>query len=209
MELLLGTTILSSRSQDSASEDALVRRCRQQDAEAFGKLVDAYQHRVFGFVRRMLVDQEEAADVAQEVFIKAYQGFARFDGRSSVRTWLFRIAYNLCVDRARRAERTPPESRIEALAEDEQPLELPDYRWDPQALAMNEELASLVEQGVGSMSEKLRSVLLLHDREDLAYDEIARALDLPIGTVKSRLFLARAHLQQALGAYLRGEELNK
>src|SRR5438132_828895 len=107
MELAIEATVLKSRQQDSAIEIALVERCRKQDAEAFGRIVDAYQHRVYGFVKRMVSDVEEAADVSQEVFIRAYQAFARFDGRSSLRTWLFRIAYNLCVDRARRADRAP------------------------------------------------------------------------------------------------------
>src|SRR5437588_9961783 len=110
MELCLKTATLNSQ-HDTATELALVERCRRQDAEAFGKIVDAYQHRVYGFVRRMVSDTEEAADLAQEVFIRAYQAFGKFDGRSSLRTWLFRIAYNLCVDRARRVERTPPEAR--------------------------------------------------------------------------------------------------
>lgn len=205
MDLCFGATILSSHQQDLASELALVERCRKQDTEAFGKIVDAYQHRVFGFVRRMVADPEEAADVSQEVFIRAFQGLVRFDGRSSLRTWLFRIAYNLCVDRSRRAERRPPETRIEALAEEDQPLEFPDQRWDPELTIMNDELAAIVEAGLASMSEKLKSVLLLHDKEDLAYEEIAQALNLPIGTVKSRLFLARAHLQQVLSGYLHGE----
>jgi RNA polymerase sigma-70 factor (ECF subfamily) len=203
MELCIGAKILSSQS-DLATELALIERCRNQDADAFGKIVDAYQHRVFGFVKRMVPDGEEAADIAQDVFIRAYQGFVRFDGRSSLRTWLFRIAYNLCVDRARKADRTPQESRIEAADEDH-PLEFPDTRWEPESLLMNVELFAVVETAIASMSEKLRSVLILHDREDLAYDEIAQALSLPVGTVKSRLFLARAYLQQVLNVYLADE----
>ena len=154
----------------------------------------------YDFVRRMVADSEEASDVSQEVFIRAFQGLGRFDGRSSLRTWLFRIAYNLCVDRARKAARTPAETRIENAEEDDQTFEFPDSRWNPEEIVINDELMTIMEKGIGAMSEKLRTVLLLHDREDLAYEEIAQALDLPIGTVKSRLFLARAHLQQVLGA---------
>jgi len=205
MELCLGTVTLNSQ-QDTAAELALVERCRRQDAEAFGKIVDAYQHRIFGFVKRMVPDTEEAFDVAQEVFIRAFQGLGRFDGRSSLRTWLFRIAYNLCVDRARKLNRTPAETRFEATEEDDQPFEVADSRWNPEEIVINDELMTVVEQGIAGMSEKLRTVLLLHDREDLAYEEIAQALELPIGTVKSRLFLARAHLQQVLGEYLRARQ---
>lgn len=208
MELSFGTTTLKSRQQDLASETALVERCRRQDAEAFAKIVDAYQHRVYGFLRRMVGDPDDAADLAQDVFVRAYQAFERFDGRSSLRTWLFRIAHNLCVDRARRIDRSPQETRIEA-AEEDQPLEFPDARWNPERVVINEELDVVIEGALNSMSEKLKSVLLLHDKEDMAYEEIGNTLGLPVGTVKSRLFLARAHLQNIVGAYLRAEEHSK
>lgn len=194
-----------SSQPDPTVELALLERCRKQDAEAFGKLVDVYQSRVFGFVRRMVSDAEEAADVTQETFIRAFQAIGRFDGRSSVRTWLFRIAYNLCVDRSRKADRTPVEARIDGSFDDDETIDVPDTRWNPEGMVLNEELVQLVEQGIASMSEKLRSVLLLHDKEDMSYEDIAGVLNLPVGTVKSRLFLARAHLQSVLGPYVKGE----
>lgn len=174
--------------------------------DAFGKMVDAYQSRVFGFVRRMVKDTEDASDLTQEVFIRAYQNFERFDGRSSLRTWLFRIAYNLCVDRARRAKRTPPPSSLEGSFPQDEPLEFADVRASPQGAVLDDELAAVVEQGIASMSVKLRTVLLLHDRDDLSYDEIARTVGVPVGTVKSRLFLARNHLQGVVTAYLHPKE---
>ncbi|AIE86952.1 sigma-70 family RNA polymerase sigma factor [Fimbriimonas ginsengisoli] len=183
-----------------STERSLVDRCRKQDLEAFGKLVDAYQNRVFGFVRRMVPNPDEAADVTQEVFIRAFQNFARFDGRSSVRTWLFRIAHNLCIDRARKGHRAPVEVGLVDPTEGEE-IEVSDSRWQPDQIALDEELMTVVESAIMSMSEKLRSVLLLHDREDMAYEEIADMLNLPVGTVKSRLFLARSHLQSALRKY--------
>jgi RNA polymerase sigma-70 factor, ECF subfamily len=207
MELCIGAPGLSvARIIDPAAEAALIDRCRRQDPQAFGKFVDSYQNRVFGFVRRMVPQVEEAADITQEVFIRAFQNFHRFDGRSSVRTWLFRIAYNLCVDRSRKVDRTPNETSLSMSGEDgEDTHDVADSRWEPERVALNQELAKVVEQGIASMSEKLRSVLLLHDREDMPYEEIASMLGLPVGTVKSRLFLARAHLQNALSTYLHGE----
>lgn len=192
----------SGRQSETGVEQALIERCKQQDAEAFGRIVDAYQNRVFGFVKRMVVDLDDTADIAQEVFVRAFQSFGRFDGRSSVRTWLFRIAHNLCVDRARRNMRAPSEARIEATFEDDEPMEISDRRWNPETAALDEELMVAAESAIGTMSEKLRSVLILHDQEDLPYEEIANLLKVPIGTVKSRLFLARAHLQKALKPYL-------
>jgi RNA polymerase sigma-70 factor (ECF subfamily) len=204
MEMCVEATGLMYRMHtDAASEAALIDRCRKQDVDAFGKFVDAYQNRVFGFVRRMVNNPEDAADITQEVFIKAFQNFARFDARSSVRTWLFRIAYHLCVDRSRKVDRTPVHIALSGAEEGEE-IDVADNRWQPDTIAMDSELYAVVEEGIKSMSEKLRSVLLLHDREDMPYDEIAGMLGVPVGTVKSRLFLARAHLQGVIQSYLEG-----
>lgn len=203
MELSIGTRAIRMKN-DPATEQALIERCRRQDGEAFSKIVDAYQNRVYGFVKRMVPNAEEASDIAQEVFIRAYQSFGRFDARSSLRTWLFRIAYNLCVDRSRRYKRGLDETSIDVMGEEDAAYEVPDSRWDPQALVLDDELRAVVERGLEEMSDKLRTVLLLHDKEDFAYEEIAQTLSLPIGTVKSRLFLARAHLQKVVGVYLEG-----
>ncbi len=205
MELCAKMSLKRLESPDAAIESALLDRWRKQDPEAFAKLIDAYQNRVFGFVRKMVPDAEEAADVVQDTFIRAYQAIHRFDGRSSVRTWLFRIAYNLCVDRSRKVDRSPTELRIDASSEENEVFDIPDTRWNPEGVILDEELMTLVEAGIASMSEKLRSVLLLHDKEDMSYEEIANILALPIGTVKSRLFLARTHLQNVLGSYMRGD----
>ena len=201
MELCIGARIVNARQPD-AYEATLVDRCRRRDMEAFGKLVDAYQNRVFGFVRRMINNPEEAADVTQDVFVRAFQSFDRFDGRSSLRTWLFRIAYNLCIDRARRSDRRVSEVALIEPGEEGETMDIADVRWQPEQFALDDELMGVLEQGIKSMSEKLRRVLLLHDREEMPYEEIAKMLDVPIGTVKSRLFLARAHLQNTLKPYL-------
>lgn len=192
------------RQIDTATEQALVAQCRRQDFTAFGKIVDAYQARVFGFVKRMLRNEEEALDVTQEVFIKAFQGMARFDGAASLRTWLFRIAYNLCVDRTRKSKRGLVENSLEFAMEDEEPKEFADSRWDPENLVMDRELEGVVELALDSMSDKLRTVLMLHDKEDMGYEEIASTVNVPVGTVKSRLFLARAHMQKHISQYLAG-----
>lgn len=186
---------------DAATERALVEGCRRQDFEAFGKIVDAYQARLVGFVRRMTPNNEDAQDIAQETFVRAFQSFARFDGRSSVRTWLFRIAHNLCIDRARQSRTSVAETPIDFELEDSSPREFADLRWDPEQIVLDDELAAVLERAIGRMSEKLRAVLLLHDREELSYEEISEAVGIPIGTVKSRLFLARAHIQREVESY--------
>jgi RNA polymerase sigma-70 factor (ECF subfamily) len=183
-------------------EQRLIDRCQSNDLEAFGRIVDAYQNRIYGFVRRMTRDDEDALDLTQEVFVRAYRNVHAFDGRSSLKTWLFKIANNLCIDRARRKIRRPEASSLEAVAEGEETVEIPDVTWNPEEMMLNEEFRNMVEQAIATMSEKLRNVLLLHDKEDLSYEEVATTLEIPVGTVKSRLFLARAHLSKAVGGYL-------
>ena len=206
MDICFGARPLRpTRNLDLGDEQVLVERCRREDPEAFAKIVDAYQGRVFGFVRKMVRDPDEAADVAQDVFIRAFQSFKRFDGRSSLRTWLFKIAHNLCIDRSRRRERSLHETSLEPPVDEDAEWDLPDTRWDPETMAVDGEFMGVIDKGIEGMSEKLRSVLLLHDREDMAYEEIASVLELPLGTVKSRLFLARAHLHGVIQAYLNQE----
>ncbi|MBL8065394.1 MAG: sigma-70 family RNA polymerase sigma factor [Chthonomonadaceae bacterium] len=190
------------RQLDAAAEQALVDQCRRQDYEAFGKIVDAFQSRIFGFVKRMLRNDEESADVTQEVFIKAFQSLSKFDGRSSLRTWLFRIAYNLCIDRVRRSERALDVASLDAMGTELEAFDLADSRWNPGALLDESDFLEVVDKAVLELSEKLRTVLLLHDKEDLGYEEIANVVNVPVGTVKSRLFLARAHLQKAVTKYV-------
>jgi RNA polymerase sigma-70 factor (ECF subfamily) len=211
MSQWIGTRIMASHNDfDSAAEQAIVERCRRQDYDAFSKVVDAYQARVMGYVRRFVRNEEEVLDVTQEVFIKAFQAMARFDGRASLRSWLFRIAHNLCIDRARKRDRTPLELSMEPIHEGDEGFEFADRRWDPAEMVLTEELGTVLEASLASMSDKLRTVLILHDQEDMGYEEIATTINVPVGTVKSRLFLARAHVQKSLSAYLgnRGSEGN-
>jgi RNA polymerase sigma-70 factor (ECF subfamily) len=195
-----------NRPIDQGAEAALIEQCRRQNYDAFSKIVDAYQARVLGFVKRSVRNPEEALDVTQEVFIRAFQAMDKFDSRSSLRTWLFRIAHNLCVDRARKAGRTPVESRIDAVdAENGEAWDFADDRWNPEEILLQDELKSVVDDALLSMSEKLRSVLWMHDSEGMAYEEIAASLDIPLGTVKSRLFLARGHIKQYVESYWKEE----
>ncbi len=203
MSQIAGADALSARKRfDDAAEKVLLEQCRRQDYEAFSKIVDAYQARVMGFVRRMLRSEEEARDVTQEVFIKAFQAMGRFDGRSSLRTWLFRIAHNLCIDRARKAQRSLTTVSLEPTEDGDSAFDVPDERWSPQEMVLTQELKDIVEDAIASMSTKLRTVLILHDQEDMGYEEIAAAVDVPVGTVKSRLFLARAHIKKHASEYL-------
>lgn len=184
------------------SEERLIERCKKGDERAIGQFIDLYQARVFGFVKRMVATSEEAEDISQEVFIRAFQSINRFDSRANIKTWIFRIAHNLCIDHARKNKRSVQKVSTGVDAEAAEEFEVADESWSPEKLMIQTQMFELVEEAIASMSEKLRAVLLLHDREDLAYDEIAVMLEIPEGTVKSRLFLARNFLQSKLAPYL-------
>lgn len=198
---VIGARNLAAKQERDSGIELDLAGCRGGlGLESFGRVVDAYQARIHGFVLRMVRDEEEALDLTQDVFVRAYQSLSSFDGRCSLRTWLFRIAHNLCVDRHRR-KRLRGHERTLAQDPDTLPEEA-DHRWNPESLAMDDELLACLESAVGELSEKLRSVLVLHDKEGLGYEEIAQAVDVPVGTVKSRLFLARAHLKRRVSEYM-------
>lgn len=192
------------RTHDDRRDRALVEQARTSDIDAFGRIIDVYNARLYGFVLRMVRNEEEALDITQETFIRAYQSLKRFDGRSSLRTWLFRIAQNLCIDRARKIKRNPAAESVDWSDDSQNGFELEDKQSNPEQRLLQEELHGTVEVAIGMLSEKLREVLLLHDGEGMGYEEIAKTLEVPVGTVKSRLFLARQSLQKQIVTYRDG-----
>jgi RNA polymerase sigma-70 factor (ECF subfamily) len=201
-EIAAGAIILTGGS-DSHDETHLIRRCLNQDTEAFRWLILRYQSRVYNFVRRMVSNVDDAEDVTQEVFVKAFKSIRRYDGRASFATWLFKIAANLCVDRARRRKRRGDTVSLD-IGIAQATLVPADNRWNPEQLAVAGEMRNAIEAAIGQMSDRLKPVLLLHDVEGMDYQEIAETLGIPLGTVKSRLFLARCHLQAALAPFIGG-----
>jgi RNA polymerase sigma-70 factor (ECF subfamily) len=190
------------------SDLALVERVLDNDLAAFEQLVSRYQNKIMAYVARMLNDHEEAEDVTQEVFIKAYRSLDSFRGASSFSTWLYRIATNLCIDRVRKRKRSPQQaySLDEPFDKDEESggRDVPDVTNEPSLGVEREELRQQVRLTVAQMPEKLRSVLVMCDIQGMAYEQIAQVLDCPIGTVKSRLFHARADLARRLRPYMHG-----
>ena len=190
------------------SDMALVERVLDNDLAAFEQLVERYQNKIIGFSARMLGDSMEAEDVAQETFIKAYRGLANFRGDSQFSTWLYRIATNLCIDRVRKIKRSPKPaySLDEPLDREEERggRDVADMTFEPSISVERQELRMRVRETMAEMPEKMRAVLVMCDMQGMDYESIAKVLDVPLGTVKSRLFHARADLARRLRPYMRG-----
>lgn len=199
-----------SSSDELESDSYLVERALDGDIAGFEKLVTRYQNKIMGYVGRMVNgDREEAEDITQETFIKAYRSLDSFRGQASFSTWLYKIATNLCIDRARTKKRRPQQaySLDEPMDKDEEGgggREISDSRFEPSKGVERDELRTLVRETVGEMPEKQRQVLIMCDLQGMPYEEIAEALDIPLGTVKSRIFHARADLARRLKPYMSG-----
>lgn len=180
----------------------LVQQARRGDREAFRSLVERYQHKVTALATGMLRNRDDALDVVQDTFTKAYQSLDRFKGESSFYTWLYRITLNICIDHQRRAARMPY-APIEAP---ETPEEAPSIREarddaerdDPLQRVHEAEVGQRIRQAIAELTPEHRAVILLREVEGLSYEEISRALECPKGTVMSRLHYARRHLQARL-----------
>jgi len=186
----------------------LMSGCRDELAAGFDELLARYQDSIYNYVCKMAGNPQDAEDLAQEVFVRAYQSLGSFRSECSFRTWLFRIATNLCVDAYRRRKRLPAGmvSLDEPISghDGEVRREIPDFRSDPQRILEAKELESRIQRALDALPEKLRAVVLLHDIEGLPYEEIAEIVRCPLGTVKSRLFNARMRLRERLRSYLSG-----
>ncbi len=170
----------------------LVERLRAGEARAFEELVRSYQHRVFGVALRMLGNAAEAEEVAQEVFLRVHRAIGDFRGEAKLSTWLYAIASRLCLTRLGAAERRLRREGDEAL------VRLPDGQADPGAAFERGELEAALSRAIAELPDDRRIVVVLRDLEGLAYEEIAEALDLAVGTVRSRLHRARMDLKDKL-----------
>lgn len=180
----------------------LVQQARRGDREAFRSLVERYQHKVTALATGMLRNRDDALDVVQDTFTKAYQSLDRFKGESSFYTWIYRITLNLCIDHQRRTARMP-QAQIEAAESAEEAPSINAAREDaerddPLQRIHEAEVGQRIRQAIAELTPEHRAVILLREVEGLSYEEISRALECPKGTVMSRLHYARRHLQARL-----------
>lgn len=171
-------------------------RLRRGDPRAFEELVIAYQHRVFGVALRMLGSRAEAEEAAQEVFLRAHRAIADFRGDAKLSTWLYAIASRLCMNRLTSGERRLLREGEETLAR------IPSGHASPADELERSERDAALHRAIAELSDERRMVVVLRDLEGLSYEEIASALDLELGTVRSRLHRARMDLKEKLERFL-------
>ena len=173
-------------------DQTLVEQVQQGDKQAFDVLVLKYQNKIIQLVNRYVHDSDEARDVAQEAFIKAYRAIGRFRGDSAFYTWLYRIAINTAKNYLVASGRRPPRSDIDA--QDAEQYEgatgLKEYA-TPERLLLRDEIQAAIVEAIDELPDELRTAITLRELEGLSYEEIAQTMECPIGTVRSRIFRAR------------------
>ncbi|MGZ8190514.1 MAG: RNA polymerase sigma factor RpoE [Methylococcaceae bacterium] len=189
-------------SQEQLDQD-LVLRVQQGDKKAYDLLVIKYQHKIIQLVNRYVRDPSEAQDVAQEAFLKAYRALGSFRGDAAFYTWLYRIAINTAknylVSRARR------NSNYEVDIDDAEQIEnAPQLQGmeTPERLLLNEEIVETIKAAIDNLPEEMRMAIILREFEGMSYEEIAEAMDCPVGTVRSRIFRAREAIDNKLNPLL-------
>jgi len=185
------------------SDRELVRDCLQGDKEAFRILVERYQRRIVSVAMGMVHNQDDAMEIAQDTFIKAYESLERFKGESSFYTWIYRIAVNRAID-FRRSARRHPTIGIEDLispsasSEGHEPQIKEERSPEPFAETQSREIGERVKEAIDELTPDHKAVILLREVEGLSYDEISRVMQCSKGTVMSRLHYARKKLQKRL-----------
>lgn len=177
----------------------LVDAAQRGDGDAFGELVERYQDRVYNTCLRMCGNAADALDLTQSAFLRALEALPRFEVRSNFYTWIFRIAVNLTLSQRRRTRRRPTLT-LHRYAEGDAVIEPPDSREDarPQRSAERAEWKERLEEALAKLDEEFRVAVVLKDVEELDYAAIARILQVPVGTVKSRIHRGRMMLRQLL-----------
>jgi RNA polymerase sigma-70 factor (ECF subfamily) len=189
------------------TDQQLVERVKSGDQQAFDLLVRKYQHKVYGLVSRFISDPAAVEDVVQESFIKAYRSLDRFRGESAFYTWLYRIAVNTAKNYLVAKGRRPPDADIDAGdAEQMSGAEIMREVGTPEDVALSKEMSRRVLEVVEELPADLRTALTLREIEGLTYEEIAKVMDCPIGTVRSRIFRAREAVNNALEALSQEKE---
>ena len=185
------------RMETATSDEQIVQQALNGDAEAFGEIVRRWERRIFALTFGMLGREEDARDATQETFIAAFRNLRGFRGEAKVSSWLHRIAVNQCITRQRRAK-VRSESALEDEAEKHAASFAAPARETPAHLAEERERTQAVRRAVNSLPAELRQVVVMKEFEELTFQEMSEALELPLSTVKSRLYTALKQLRMRL-----------
>jgi RNA polymerase sigma-70 factor (ECF subfamily) len=190
----------------SGVEAGLVARCLAGDEKAYRELVELYQGQVYSVVLRMVRRREDAEDLTQETFVRMFRALDRYDPQRPFAAWLFTIASRLAIDHIRRRKVQPVSlTQREAGSDEEYEIEVPDSGPTPDEVTSRSEEERRTEELIRSLPPHYRIVVMLRHQRDMAYEEIAEALHLPLGTVKARIHRAREILKGKLERMERGE----
>ena len=190
----------------SISDEKLVRASQKGDMAAFEELVARHRDKIYARAFSMMRNEDEAIDLSQEAWVKGWQRLKQFQGESSFVTWMTRIVINLCLDQLRKQKRHRAES-IELMEEESGGVErqMPVVTVNPTEGLERKELRQRIDKALGQLSNEHRTVLILHEFEELEYKEIAKKMGCSIGTVMSRLFYARRRMANLMASYKREE----
>jgi len=184
----------------STEERNIIERCKQGDLAAFNELVKKYEKQVYNFAYRLTGNYDDANDIAQEAFLRVYNAIGSFRGDASFTTWLFRITTNVFLDDRKRARAHPHASLDEYMELDESSVarQIEDPSPSPEAITEEKERAQILQNAIQGLPDYQRAMVSLYHTQQKSYEEIAEMMDLPIGTVKSRLNRARLALKEKL-----------
>ena len=198
-------TAADSSRAEMRTDAFLVEATLSGSREAFGELVERYQDRLFNTLTRVLGSRDDASEVLQDAFVQAYTKLGSFRGASQFYTWIYRVALNLACSHRRRNMRRRDEQSVEQIRElsGAEPV---DPSLQPEQTAVRTEQAELVQAALLTISDEHREILVLREMEDCSYETIAEILNLPVGTVRSRLFRARLQLKERLENMFVGED---
>jgi RNA polymerase sigma-70 factor (ECF subfamily) len=186
-------------SSNKVADQILVERVQQGDKQAFNALVLKYQQKVANLVGRYIRDPAEVLDVTQEAFIKAYRALPNFRGDSAFFTWLYRVAINTAKNHLAAQARRPPQDDIEAVNAEQMDIGSVLKEQDtPENRLIQEDILKAIQAALSALPDELRTAIMLRELDGLSYEEIAQAMDCPVGTVRSRIFRAREAIDKQL-----------
>jgi RNA polymerase sigma-70 factor (ECF subfamily) len=191
-------------------DQELVERVQKGEKGAFDILVRRYEHKLVNVISRYVRDPAEVLDVVQETFIKAYRALPNFRGDSAFYTWLYRIAINTAKNHLVAASRRPPGDDVDAQEAEQFEVDsgLKEYA-TPERMALRGELVTTIQSAIDELPEELRTAIVLRELDGLSYEEIATAMDCPIGTVRSRIFRARDAIDRRIRPLLDETDMSR